>query len=578
MAERQIPSARRFKLDPIWLAGPGILYLILLLIVPAAGLMFLSFRDASGNLNFETYRQMFGAGIYVQVLVNTFSIAIQTTIACLLVGYPLAYWLARMPETRRRVVMWLVLLPFWMSALLKNFAWMVLLSRRGVLSQILTGLGMGGPVDLLYGRGVVVFAMAHTMLPLAALTMLPTLLSIDFGLARAAKTLGASGGQAFWRVVFPLSMPGVAAAGLLVFISSLGFFITPALLGSPRETVIGQLLITQVQQLLNWQLAGAIAVMLLVVTLAVCLVYDRAFGISAVSGERSDRNSNGVFARLGRLVIAGLAWATDLLAAVFDKVPGFKRRDWLLTAFCVAVMVMLLVPVLIFVPMAFGSSSFLEFPPRGYSLRWFETYWSSPNWTGATMRSFAIAIVSALLASAISSIAAFGVARSTSRVGNLAFLLFMLPMIIPNIVIAVALFYLFAQIGLVATDAGIALGHTLTALPVVFVIILTTFKSYDWRLDQAAATLGATKTDTIRKVTWPIIKGSVVAAFLFGFLHSFEELTIALFVGGGVRQTLPKQMWDDVLLQVSPTLAAASVIILAVVTIVFVAAERARPR
>ncbi len=151
-------------------------------------------------------------------------------------------------------------------------------------------------------------------------------------------------------------------------------------------------------------------------------------------------------------------------------------------------------------------------------------------------------------------------------------------MIIPNIVIAVALFYLFAQIGLVATDAGIALGHTLTALPVVFVIILTTFKSYDWRLDQAAATLGATRTDTIRKVTWPIIKGSVVAAFLFGFLHSFEELTIALFVGGGVRQTLPKQMWDDVLLQVSPTLAAASVIILAVVTIVFVAAERARPR
>ncbi len=578
MAERQIPSARRFKLDPIWLAGPGILYLILLLIVPAAGLMFLSFRDASGNLSFETYRQMFGAGIYVQVLVNTFSIAIQTTIACLLVGYPLAYWLARMPETRRRVVMWLVLLPFWMSALLKNFAWMVLLSRRGVLSQILTGLGMGGPVDLLYGRGVVVFAMAHTMLPLAALTMLPTLLSLDFGLARAAKTLGASGGQAFWRVVFPLSMPGVAAAGLLVFISSLGFFITPALLGSPRETVIGQLLITQVQQLLNWQLAGAIAVMLLVVTLAVCLVYDRAFGISAVSGERGDRNSNGVFARLGRLVIAGLAWATDLLAAVFDKVPGFKRRDWLLTAFCVAVMMMLLVPVLIFVPMAFGSSSFLEFPPRGYSLRWFETYWSSPNWTGATMRSFAIAIVSALLASAISSIAAFGVARSTSRAGNLAFLMFMLPMIIPNIVIAVALFYLFAQIGLVATDAGIALGHTLTALPVVFVIILTTFKSYDWRLDQAAATLGATKTDTIRKVTWPIIKGSVVAAFLFGFLHSFEELTIALFVGGGVRQTLPKQMWDDVLLQVSPTLAAASVIILAVVTIVFVAAERARPR
>lgn len=571
-------ALRRFNLDPIWLAGPGLIYLAIFLVLPSAVLMFLSFRSSDGGLSIETYRQMFGAGIYVQVLLNTFEVAIQTTVACILFGYPVAYWLAQMPEHRRRLVMWLVLLPFWMSALLKNFAWMVLLSRRGVISQIMTGIGLGGPLDILYGRGIVVFAMAHTMLPLATLTMLPTLLSIDSGLSRAARTLGASGGQSFWRIVFPLSMPGVAAAGLLVFISSLGFFITPALLGSPKETVIGQLLITQVQQLLNWQLAGAIAVMLLVATLVVCLIYDRLFGISAVSGERSERSANSLVAKVGTRVIAFLAAATDLLDRVLTALFGRGSRSWILSVFCIAVVAMLLLPVLVFPPMAFSSSNFLEFPPRGYSLRWMETYFTSPNWTDATMRSFGIAMVAAILATIIAGTAAFGVARSKSRIGSVAFMAFMLPMIIPNIVIAVALFYLFAQLGLVATNSGIALGHTLTALPVVFVIILTTFKNYDWGLEQAAATLGASRMATVRRVTLPLVKGSVVAAFLFGFLHSFEELTIALFVGGGVRQTLPKQMWDDILLQVSPTLAAASVVILLVVTIVFVVAERARPR
>jgi putative spermidine/putrescine transport system permease protein len=157
-----------------------------------------------------------------------------------------------------------------------------------------------------------------------------------------------------------------------------------------------------------------------------------------------------------------------------------------------------------------------------------------------------------------------------------AFLVFLLPMIVPNIVTAVALFYVFAHLGLIATNLGIALGHTVIAMPLVFIIILTAFKNYDWRLDQAAATLGAKRPQVVRLITIPTVAGSVIAAFLFAFLSSFEELTISLFVGGGVKQTLPKQMWDDVLLQVSPTLAAASVVVLSVVVFIFLIAEWTR--
>jgi putative spermidine/putrescine transport system permease protein len=152
-------------------------------------------------------------------------------------------------------------------------------------------------------------------------------------------------------------------------------------------------------------------------------------------------------------------------------------------------------------------------------------------------------------------------------------MLFVTPIVVPSIVIAVALFYLFAQIGLVATDLGIVIGHTVTGIPLAFVILLAVLRGYDWRLNQAAATLGADRVRAMWRVTLPLIKGGLSAAFIFAFLNSFEELTVALFVGGGLKTTLPRQMWDDVTLSVTPTLAAASVIVLLVVTSLFLLAE-----
>lgn len=573
-ANKNSPRKSR-RLHPLWLTAPGLLFLAVFLAWPTLKLMLLSFQDSDGHFSLDVWSQMFGAGIYVKVTLNTFIIALQTTLVCLLIAYPVAYWLAQRSENTRRRLMWLILLPFWTSALLKNFAWMVLLSRRGILSEILMGLGADQPLNVLYTRGVVVFAMVHSMLPLAIITMLPTMTSIDSRLMPASHTLGASRAQSFWRIFFPLSMPGLVASCLLIFIGSLGFFITPALLGSPQDSVIGQLLITQVQQLLNWRLAGAIAMLLLVVTLLVCLGYDKLFGMSSIAGGEGHASSPRIRAA-GYALVAVVARISDLLAKLLGLIPGKPSLGWLLTLFSVLIIAVLILPVVSFLPMAFSSSSFLQFPPPGFSLRWMETYLQSPIWTGATARSFGIALVTGVLAVTIATSAAFGLARHQGKSGSLVVMTFLLPMIVPNIVTAVALFYLFATLGLVGSNFGIILGHTVMAIPVVFIIILTTFKNYDWRLDQAAGTLGASRLRVIWEVTLPLIKGSMVAAFIFGFLNSFEELTVALFVGGGVKQTLPKQMWDDVLLSVTPTLAAASVIILTIVTLLFIVAERSR--
>jgi putative spermidine/putrescine transport system permease protein len=174
--------------------------------------------------------------------------------------------------------------------------------------------------------------------------------------------------------------------------------------------------------------------------------------------------------------------------------------------------------------------------------------------------------------------AALGVARTRSRFGSAVFLLCLSPMMIPSIVIAIALFYLFARISLVATDTGIIIGHTVIAMPVVFMVMLATFKGYDWKLDAAASTLGAGRLRTFWRVTVPLVASGLAVGFVTGFLQSFEELTVALFIGGGIKTTLPKQMWDGILLQVSPVIAAASVLVLIVVIAMFAIIEFAQAR
>ncbi len=575
-------TVRQTSLRPgaLWLTLPGLLYLLVFLLLPCIWLLSLSVEDAdTGAFTLAAYARAFGVGVYTRVLTTTFVIALETTLLCLLLGYPVAYWLTRQPKRRQRLLALFVLFPFWTSALVKNFVWLVLLGRMGAVVTFLKFLGMAQPPELLFNRGAVVFGMTHTMLPLAIITMLPVMNQIDPRLPLAAATMGASRVQAFWRVFFQLSVPGVAAAGLLVFIGSLGFFITPALLGGPRETMLGQIVIQQILGQQNWQFAGALATMLVASALITCMAYDRLFGLSSMSGGSAGQGSSDRLFR--RLALALLALVATLFDAVADGAAWLmrgRRFGWLLPLYAVTLIAVLLLPIIAFVPMAFTSSNFLSFPPPGYSLRWFAEYFGSAVWVTATIRSFGIGLASGCLTLLISAPAAYGVARSPSRLSGAVFILFLAPIVVPSIVTAVALFYLFAQMGLVATNLGITIGHTVSGIPLAFVILLATLRGYDWRLNQAAATLGANRGRTLTRITVPLLKGGLFAAFIFGFLHSFEELTVALFIGGGLKTTLPRQMWDDISLQVSPTLAAASVVILLIVTSLFLIAEYLRPQ
>jgi putative spermidine/putrescine transport system permease protein len=174
--------------------------------------------------------------------------------------------------------------------------------------------------------------------------------------------------------------------------------------------------------------------------------------------------------------------------------------------------------------------------------------------------------------------AAFALARGTWR-GKAAALAFLLsPLIIPRMIIAVALFYFYARIGLVGSSLGLVLGHSILAVPYVVITTMAVLKTYDERLDQAASSLGATRWRTMRHITFPLIKTGMISSFLFAFITSFDELTIALFVTGGLTTTLPKQMWDDAILKVTPTIAAVSTLLLLIVTVIIIATEALKQR
>lgn len=577
------------RLRPLAPMAPLALFLGLFFVAPVAYFLVSSFIGSGGGLDLAHYEKLATRPVYVRVLWSTLSISMWVALTCTLVAYPIAYVIANARHNARQAMLLLVLLPFWTSFLIRTFAWIVLLGRKGVVNNYLQALGIvGEPLPLLYNFFGVMVGMTHAMLPIAVLTILPVMLSIDTNLRKAAALLGAGAGQTFWRIYFPLSFPGVAAAWLLVFVSSLGFFITPALLGSTDETMVTQLIIEQVQQLLNWGFAGALSLLLLVSASAVFFLFDRIVGVQSLTqastqdstAARRPRLAAGILGRLARSACWMLGTITDAAIAAV-RLRSSRRTDSEAIGNTAVVLLLggfLVLPTIFLIPVSFTQSSFLGWPPDGITLKWYREYFASSTWLAATGRSFVVAALSGALAMLLGVAAAFALSsqRMPGRTGWLMFVL--TPFFVPRIVIAVALFYLFAKLRLLDSTLGLVLGHAVLGVPYVVITVMAILNSYDHRLNQAAWTLGASRWQALRRITLPIIKPGLLSAFLFAFVTSFDDVTLALFLAAGRNTTLPKQMWADATMQVSPLLAAVSTIVLVVVTALILLAEVMRAK
>lgn len=232
-------------------------------------LMMLAWSIGEPAAPFVHFAKVVETPVYMKVLGNTFRIALIATAVCIVLGYPLAYWMRRLSPGGQLVALAFVVLPFWVSILVRTYAWIVVLGNDGVVNRTLQWLGVtGAPVSFLYNEFGVIVGTANILLPFLVLPLFAAMLRLDDRLLQAAASLGASRRIVFWRVFFPLTLPSLAAGAILVFILTLGFFITPAILGGGRVPMIANMLDLLINRLPRWELAAAISTVLLVLTLA----------------------------------------------------------------------------------------------------------------------------------------------------------------------------------------------------------------------------------------------------------------------------------------------------------------------
>ncbi len=244
---------------------PALALFVVFFAFPVARLLGLGFAGGS----FAWYAKALTKPLYIDVFLLTVRIAAATTLACLLLGYPIAYLLATTTRIWRLIGFLFILFPFWTSVLVRTYAWMVLLGRNGVINKVLLATGLvEHPLALMYNMAGVLIGMVHVLLPYMILPLYGALRRVDPHLVQAAEGLGAPRWRVFWRIYLPLTLNGIAAGTILVFVLSLGFFITPALLGGGKVMMIAVLIQQQVGEVLDWNFAAALSGLLLVVTVA----------------------------------------------------------------------------------------------------------------------------------------------------------------------------------------------------------------------------------------------------------------------------------------------------------------------
>jgi len=278
-------DAQGERLRILCLAAPALLLVLVTMVLPVGWLFWLSLLADDGSLTLEHYRRMLEQPSYARTFRTTFEVSLLTTGICVLLGYPLAYFLSQLSRRAANLCMIAVLLPLWTSLLVRTYAWLVLLQRRGLVNTWAIGMGLWSePVALVHNLTGTLIGTVHVMLPFLVLPVYGSMIAIDRDYLKAAANLGAGPVRSFWTVFFPLSLPGLSTGALIVFILCLGFYVTPAVLGGGKVIMVSSRIANDIEIFFNWGAASALGVVLLVLTLAFMLAASRLFRRSGVLG------------------------------------------------------------------------------------------------------------------------------------------------------------------------------------------------------------------------------------------------------------------------------------------------------
>ena len=278
-------SALFERVGLVGLVAPALFLIVVTMLAPVAWLLYLSVLSDSGAFSLEHYQRMWEHPSYARTFLTTFQVSLLTTAICILLGYPLSYFLAEIPRRAANLCMIAVLLPLWTSLLVRTYAWLVLLQRRGLINNWGIELGLWDePLALVHNLAGTLIGTVHVMLPFMVLPLYSAMRAIDRNYLRAAANLGASPLRSFWLVFFPLAMPGLVTGALIVFILCLGFYVTPAVLGGGKVIMVSNRIANDIEIFFNWGAASALGVVLLLLTAVLILAAGRLVRIDRVLG------------------------------------------------------------------------------------------------------------------------------------------------------------------------------------------------------------------------------------------------------------------------------------------------------
>lgn len=531
-----MPASRLLSAVPLYV------WLLLLVVAPNALLFVYSFWTSGDlgidrTLTLDNYVSVFTSSTNTRLILRTVGIAFAVAVFATLVAFPMAFIVSQRLRSGRLAAVMLVVVPLWVSLLIRVFAWKIILGDNGVLNTSLMGLGIiDHPIGfLLYTRFTVFLTLTTVTIPYVFIAVYTSLERVPKSVLEASSDLGAPKFKRFTTIIWPLARQGVAIGFILAFVLAVGDYLSPSLVGGLSGTMVGSVIVSQFGVANNWPLGAALAVVLLVIVAAVA----------------------GVVARMGRsnAVLEG-----DTGAGIpTDAVPGSQTGRLIANVVSYGYLAftygLLYLPLLMIALFSVNDSPVQTLPIKGFSLTWYRQLVDSPELVAAFQRSLIVSVgavlVSLFFGTAFALIFAYRKPPSAGLVqGALT-----LPFLLPGVILGLSLAIVFRTIGLPFGLVTVILGHATFITPIVMAVLLARLRQMDPSLVQASMDLGATPVRAFLGIVVPQLRTALIGACLLGFTLSFDEVLVTFFLTGG-EPTLPVYVYNQLRFGFTPSINA----------------------
>ncbi|HEY2642394.1 MAG TPA: ABC transporter permease subunit [Galbitalea sp.] len=498
---------------------------------------------AQPQFTLVNYEAIFRKKVLLVIIWQTVQIAFWATLFTTLLAFPTAYLFSRLSRRAAAIFIGLILMPFWVSIVVRLFALTAILSGNGIVNSA-ARLVQLGPFDLIFNTTGTVIGMVNYLLPYLILILYAGMVGIDGNLIAAAKTLGARPWKAFVEIYMPLVRPTLLSGILLIFVISLSFFLTPAVLGGPQDMTVAVYIEQQVN-IYSWGVASAIAIVLLVSTVVGYAAVLRLSGAVPVAG-------------VGVVAGKGISDHGPL------RMSPLAVLLWLAAG---ASFITLFLPMVLVFPMSIGTTQNVLFPPQGFTLDWYARVFEDTTWTDPILKSVTVGVGTAILSTSIAlAFARVVAAIRSSTLRSIAYAAVFAPLITPAILLAIGEYDVQTRLNLTGSTVGLIFAHSTIALPLAFAIISNALLNIDGALEPAAWTLGASRTRAFWAIVARAIAPSIGGAFVVSFMTSWDEVIIALFQAG-FSKTLPLTIYSYLQSGIVPTVPAVASMLVALIVV-----------